>query len=379
MGGMPRPSCTILPPYLLARLAQDEDPRVAQIARRTLEIDIPARERRGVSAERAGRDPKGLVPPEVVRRAKAAAARRPAGRLEVTATVPAVAQRAIHDARHGTTLPGVLVRTEGADPVADTAVNEAYDGLGATWTLLWTAYRRDSLDGKGLALVATVHFDTGYDNAFWDGTQMVFGDGDGVYFDGFTSSIDVMGHELAHGLTQYTAGLTYVGQSGALNESISDVFGICTKQLHLGQTAEQSSWLIGEGLFTAKVKGVALRSMIEPGTAYDDPVLGKDPQPRDMSGYRDLPHDAQHDNGGVHTNSGIPNRAFALAAREIGGFAWEKAGRVWYDTITATGVPKDIDFAAFAERTVAAATRRYGARSAVTTAVRTGWRAVKVL
>lgn len=376
---MPRSRCTILPPYLLARLAQDEDPRVAEIAQRTLAMDGPVRERRGVVAERAGRDPKGLVPPDVVRRARTAAARRPSGRLEVTATLPPAPHRAIHDARHGTALPGVLVRAEGAHPVGDAAVDEAYDGLGATWTLLWTAYGRDSLDGVGLPLVATVHFDQGYDNAFWDGAQMVFGDGDGVYFDGFTSSIDVMGHELAHGLTQYTAGLTYVAQSGALNESISDVFGICTKQMHLGQTAEQSTWLIGEGLFTARVHGVALRSMIDPGTAYDDPVLGKDPQPQDMTGYVEMPHDAQHDNGGVHTNSGIPNRAFALAAKQIGGPAWEKAGQVWFDTVTATGVPKDMGFADFAHRTIAAATVRYGARSAVTKAVRTGWRTVKVL
>ncbi|MBP9919773.1 MAG: M4 family metallopeptidase, partial [Dermatophilaceae bacterium] len=303
--------CSILPTYLLRRLALDDDPHVADVAQRTIGFDTPWRERRIVVAERTQRKPRGLVPPDMVRRAKALDAGK---RVQVTATLPAAPERSIHDANHSTFLPGELVRAEGAEPADDVAVNEAYDGLGATWSLLWTAYQRDSLDGKGLPLVATVHFDRGYDNAFWDGTQMVFGDGDGVYFDGFTSCIDVIGHELAHGLTQYTAGLTYVAQSGALNESVSDVFGILVKQMHENETAETSDWLIGEGLFTDRVKGVALRSMKAPGTAYDDPVLGRDPQPAHMDDFEDLPHDAEHDNGGVHTNSGIPNRAFYLAA-----------------------------------------------------------------
>ena len=310
------PHCTIIPPYLLGRLAESDNRHVARCAQRTIDSDVTVRERRTIVSERAGRDPKGLVPPDLVRRARGLdAGRRP----QVTATVPGVPERSIHDAEHRTTLPGKLVRAEGAKPVDDVAVNEAYDGLGATWQMLWTAYKRDSLDAKGLPLVASVHYERDYDNAFWDGAQMVFGDGDGVYFDGFTSCLDVIGHELTHGMTQYTAGLTYVAQSGALNESVSDVFGTLVKQLHNGETADQADWLIGAGLFTDKVNGVALRSMKAPGTAYDDPNLGKDPQPADMDGYQDLPHDTEHDNGGVHTNSGIPNRAFALAATRSGG------------------------------------------------------------
>ena len=367
--------CSILPPYLLRRLAQDDNPHVADIAVRTIAHDLPWRERRVVVAERTQRKPRGLVPPELVRRAKALDAGK---RIKVTATLPAAPERAIHDAQHSTFLPGDLVRAEGADPTDDAAVNEAYDGLGATWDLLWTAYQRDSLDGKGLPLVATVHFDRGYDNAFWDGTQMVFGDGDGVYFDGFTSCIDVIGHELTHGLTQYTAGLTYVAQSGALNESVSDVFGILVKQMHEQETAETSDWLIGEGLFTDRVKGVALRSMKAPGTAYDDPVLGHDPQPAHMDDFEVLPHDAEHDNGGVHTNSGIPNRAFYLTATALGGNAWERAGQIWFDTVTAKGVPKDVDFAGFAALTVKAARKRYGKDSAEASAVTQGWAGVGI-
>ena len=383
-GGLPR--CTIVPPYLLRRLAVDADPRVAEVAQRTLAHDGTVRERRVVLAERSQRRPRGsdgagsagsagLVPPDLRERVRALDTGR---RAQVTVTLPAAPHRQIHDAKHGTRLPGALVRTEGDAAVTDVSVNEAYDGLGATWQLLWDAFQRDSLDGKGLSLVATVHFDRDYDNAFWDGAQMVFGDGDGVYFDSFTSSLDVIGHELAHGLTQYTAGFTYVAQSGALNESVSDVFGSMVKQLHLGQTATEADWLIGEGLFTDRVKGVALRSMKAPGTAYDDPALGRDPQPATMDGYVDLPHDGDHDNGGVHTNSGIPNHAFYLAATAIGGPSWEGAGRAWFDALTSKGMPKDCDFATFAARTIAAATKRFGAKSAQSKAVRGAWEQVKV-
>ena len=123
----------------------------------------------------------------------------------------------------------------------------------------------------------------------------------------------------------------------------------------------------------------ALRSMKAPGTAYDDPVLGRDPQPAHMDDFEDLPHDAEHDNGGVHTNSGIPNRAFYLAASALGGHAWERAGQIWFDTVTTKGVPKDIDFAGFAARTVKAASKRYGTTSEEVTAVEEAWATVGVV
>src|SRR5262245_54891431 len=155
---------------------------------------------------------------------------------------------------------------------------------------------------------------------------MVFGDGDGTLFNRFTISIDVIGHELTHGVTGSEANLTYQGQAGALNESISDVFGSLIKQYSLNQTAAAADWLIGAGLLASSVKGVALRSMKAPGTAYNDPTLGKDPQPDNMSKFV---HTAE-DSGGVHINSGIPNKAFFLVATSLGGHAWEKAGQVWY-------------------------------------------------
>lgn len=203
---------------------------------------------------------------------------------------------------------------------------------------------------------------------------MVFGDGDGEVFERFTRSLTVIGHELAHGVNQHAAGLEYQGQSGAVAESVSDVFGALVEQHALGQHAEQATWLIGEGLFTGLVQGRALRSMIEPGTAYDDDVIGRDPQPGHMRDYIET----TDDNGGVHLNSGIPNRAFTLAALALGGPAWERAGHIWYDTLTSGSLSRTATFTDFAAATLAEASRRFGAESAETRAVQEGWTAVGV-
>src|SRR5215204_1189595 len=194
-------------------------------------------------------------------------------------------ERIVYDAQNGSSLPGVAVRHEGDAPSADVAVNEAYDGSGVTYDLYKNIYGRDSIDNNGMRLDSTVHYKREYDNAFWDGEQMVYGDGDGELFNRFTIAIDVIGHELTHGVTQFEARLVYSQQPGALNESMSDVFGSLVKQYSLNQTADQADWLIGAGLLAAGVNGVALRSMKEPGTAYNDPVLGSDPQPGHMRDY----------------------------------------------------------------------------------------------
>jgi hypothetical protein len=340
----PRACAGIVPPYLLRNLVDRGDPAVAAHARRTHVHDSVLRAR-----------PVHPGP----RRARAQTA---------------APHRTIHDARHGTSLPGAVVLHEGDAPVADETVNQAYDGLGATWHLYDDVFGRDSVDGDGLPLVASVHYDQHYDNAFWNGSQMVFGDGDGTVFLAFTRCLDVIGHELTHGVTESTAGLTYRGQPGALNESVSDVFGSLVRQRALGQTADQADWLIGADLLAPGVKGVGLRSMKAPGTAYDDPRLGQDPQPADMAGYVST----TDDNGGVHINSGIPNRAFYLAATSIGGHAWEAPGQIWYDVLTGPSITADCDFATFAGLTVAAATARYGDQSRQTTAVREAWRTVGV-
>ena len=210
---------------------------------------------------------------------------------------------------------------------------------------------RDSHDDAGALVSLTVHYGSRYNNAFWDGTQLVFGDGDGRVFERFTKPVDVLAHEFSHAVVEHTAGLVYRGQSGALNESVADVFASCLKQRLLGQEAADGDWLIGEGIFTPSIKARALRDMAAPGTAYDDPELGADPQVGHMDDYIET----ADDNGGVHLNSGIPNKAFQLAAVAIGGSAIEGAGRIWYDALVGDAVPEDADFATFAAATVAAA------------------------
>ena len=263
--------------------------------------------------------------------------------------------RDIYDAENGTQLPGKQVRNEGQPSNHDVVVDEAYDYLGVTYDFFWQAFKRNSLDNRGLPLTGSVHYGKEYQNAFWNGQQMVFGDGDGEIFNRFTIAIDVVGHELAHGVTESEAGLIYFQQAGALNESLSDVFGSLVKQFHLKQTADKADWLIGEGLLAKGINGKGLRSMSTPGTAYDDPLLVKDPQPASMKDYIQT----KEDNGGVHLNSGIPNRAFYLAAKALGGFAWEKAGYIWYDTLCDKTLPQDADFATFARTTVKHAQQRF--------------------
>jgi Zn-dependent metalloprotease len=246
------------------------------------------------------------------------------GPLANTAT--GTKRRTIYDARHGYSLPGRLVRGERDPKSKDIAVNEAYNGSGATFDFYFRVFGRRSIDGQGFRLDSTVHYGTNYDNAFWNGRQMVYGDGDGEIFRRFTVALDVIGHELTHGLTQYEANLDYRDQPGALNESFSDVFGSLVKQYRRKQTVTEADWLIGSGLFMPGIKAKGIRSMKEPGTAYDDPLLGRDPQPGHMRDYVRTTEDS----GGVHINSGIPNRAFYELAVRLGGHAWVKAGQIWY-------------------------------------------------
>jgi Zn-dependent metalloprotease len=285
--------------------------------------------------------------------------------------------RIVYDAKNGSKLPGTIARKEGEAASADVAVNEAYDGSGVTYDLFNDVYKRNSIDANGMRLDSTVHYQTGYDNAFWDGEQMVYGDGDENLpveerlFNRFTIALDVIGHELTHGVTQFEAKLMYLQQPGALNESMSDVFGSLVRQYQLGQTAAEADWIIGKGLLTANVNGVGIRSMKAPGTAYDDPVLGKDPQPAHMKDYVNT----ISDNGGVHINSGIPNHAFYVTAIELGGKAWEKAGQIWYVTLK-DKLTTNSRFQDCANLTYQVAGDLYGAGGLEQQAVQKGWAAV---
>ncbi len=288
--------------------------------------------------------------------------------------------RKIYDAQNKSTLPGKLVRSEGDPPTGDPGADEAYDGAGATYDLYDEIFGRNSIDGNGMQLTSIVHYLKGYDNAFWDGEKMVYGDGDedlpeeDRLFNRFTISIDVIGHELTHGVTQYEANLVYKNQPGALNESFSDVFGSLVKQRVKNQKANEADWIIGEGLFTSNVNGVGIRSMKNPGTAYNDPVLGKDPQPGHMDDYVNT----TSDNGGVHINSGIPNKAFYEVAMELGGFAWEKAGQIWYITLR-DKLSSTSDFQEAAEKTFETAGELFGTNSAEQKAVKNGWGKVGIV
>ncbi len=324
-------TCSIIPPHILEHIAQNGTAHEKQAAADSLALT--ARQR-------------------IVRAALRGAPQAPA----LTAFARPHKARTISDTKHTSNLPGATVRTEGGPPTGDAAADEAFEGLGATYDLFWDVFHRDSIDDAGLPLNATVHYGANYNNAFWNGQRMVFGDGDGSLFNRFTIAIDIMGHELAHGVTGTTAALVYSGQSGALNESMSDVFGSLVKQHSKGQSAATADWLIGQGIFAAGVSGIALRSMKAPGTAYNDPKLGKDPQPGDMKDYVNT----TRDNGGVHINSGIPNHAFYLVAIALGGNAWEKAGNIWYRTLLDSRLTSTAQFQDFANLTVEVAGRLYG-------------------
>jgi Zn-dependent metalloprotease len=185
-------------------------------------------------------------------------------------------------------------------------------------------------------IICNVHYGVKFNNAFWDGEQINFGDGDGIRFTNFAKSLDVIGHELGHGVVQYTANFEYHDQMGALNEHYADVFGTMVtqwlenkakdKEVDWVEIAERADWLIGDEIMGPDLYGEALRSMSEPGTAYDNKILGKDPQPDHM---KDI-YTGPNDNGGVHINSGIMNKAFYLTAIEIG---TDQATLIWYNAL----------------------------------------------
>ncbi|WP_347354558.1 M4 family metallopeptidase [Intrasporangium sp.] len=338
----------ILPPDLLVVLARNADPDTRDALLSTFQLDTTFRTGRAEVAART------IAPREAL--APRAGAGNPI--------------RRIYDQKHSTAMePGTLVRAEGAGPASDVSVNQAYDNFGYTYQLFWEEFHRDSIDGQGLAIEGLVHFGTSYDNAFWDGEgHMFFGDGDGQMLTDTTKGIDVVGHELTHGVTQHEANLTYSRQSGALNESVSDVFGSLVKQYHLGQTADQADWLIGADIVGPQL-APALRSMKAPGTANS-----YDKQPATMDDYVRT----TADNGGVHTNSGIPNHAFYVIATTIGGNAWEAPGQIWYDTLADSRLRPGSTFARFAGLTLRNAKARYGSSSTEAAAVKAGWEAVKV-
>ena len=353
-----RPWAGIVPPFIVEQLWRSGCSRLQEVALENETLSRLCRTGRGFAAQELRETP----PPHPM-----------AGLLAIEEPRPL--ERRVHDVENRSvrSLPGRLVRAEGDEATTDPAVDEAYDFSGIVHDFFEQRFGRISLDDDGMTLVSSVHVGRRFANAFWNGEQMVYGDGDGTVFLRFTGSLDVVAHEMTHGVIQFTSNLEYRDEPGALNESFSDVFGVLVKQWHLGQTVDEADWLIGKELITEAPTRSALRSLAAPGTAYvNDPYLGTDPQPahvRDQ--YR-----GREDEGGVHINSGIPNHAFYLTAMELGGSAFEAAGEIWYRTLLELR-PRS-SFSECAATTIAVATRLFGAGSPEQLAVRHAWAAVGV-
>ena len=238
---------------------------------------------------------------------------------------PGQGPRIVYDCQNTWEQRVTQIRGEGGPATGDEAADKAYD-YGGVVRDYFQSLGRNSIDNLGMDIILNIHFGVEYNNAFWDGDEMTFGDGDGVIFVNFARSLDVVAHELAHGVTEFTANLDYYSQSGALNEHFSDVFGSVITQYAHHQTADDADWLIGDEIMGPDLYGEALRCMSAPGTAYDNPILGKDVQPDHMKDY----YDGLDDNQGVHINSGIPNKAFYLVAMDIG---TDKAALIWYHAL----------------------------------------------
>jgi len=293
-------------------------------------------------------------------------------------------RRSIFDLASGTELPGKPLRDEGDGPVSDAAANHAYDNTGITLDFYLQVLGRRSIDNRGMRVESSIHFGKNFGNAMWTGERMVYGDGD-QNVSGFPAALDIIAHELTHGVTQnmIKGGLGVVpvapkdrefkeqthdlrGQAGALNESFSDVVGSMVKQWHAGQDVTKANWLLGEHLLAAH-HGRAIRSLKDPGnralTWYEDE------QYKSMDDYAD--------GADVHDSSGVPNHAFYLAAQYLGGFSWEKAGAIWYEAfakLTSAATFKD---AARVTRQVAS--QKFGVGSKEHKAVTSAWQAVKVI
>jgi Zn-dependent metalloprotease len=288
-------------------------------------------------------------------------------------------QMEVYDCKQKTDLAGatMLWDTKNNQKITSVAGKNVIKGGKASWDFYWQLFGRNSIDNKGLLIKQYVHYDKGMDNAYWDGRRMVYGDGDGTVFTSFTSDIDVIGHELTHGVMENEANLNYENQAGALNESFSDVFGIMIKQRANNQDVKKSNWLIGERVMIGPK--YALRSMKAPGTAYlNHPELGDDPQPATMDKYQDLPDTSSGDWGGVHINSGIPNFAFYVAAFNMGGYSWDKAGRIWYAVMTENNLAQDAKFEDVKNLSIFHAEKIFGVNSSELKAVKQGWDEAKV-
>jgi Zn-dependent metalloprotease len=291
--------------------------------------------------------------------------------LEITPG-PNGIKRAIYNAQNKSHLPGTLAKIEGDPTSADPAVEALYENIQYFYDFFKLNYARDSIDGKGMEIVGTVHYLEKYNNAFWNGSQIVCGDGDGIIFQNFAQDLTVVALQLSHGIVQFTAGLEYRDQTGALHAHFTDVFAVLIEQWKNKQTVQEAAWLVGSEVLATDIKGQGIRSLKSPGSAYENDLMGRDPQPQHMDDYVQT----EADNGGVHINSGIPNYAFYIASREIGGYAWETAGKIWYKALLL--LKPHSKFSDCAQLTYSVASRDYGQDSREQLAVKKGWEAAGI-
>ena len=346
------PTCTIIPESVLRRFADDPDlsAELRQHFHNALAIDTQMRTVRHACAQLtltavrmnllAGFSPTAL------------------------AAQPAVT---VSDCKHSTQLPGVAVPSPGSSP--DATAKRTFTETTAVAMFYQSLFGRNSVDNAGMTLMSSIHYSMMYNNAFWNGNQMTYGDGDGSVFVDFTLGNDVIGHELTHGVTQFTLGLLYANEPGGLNEGISDVFGSMFRQWQANQDVNQADWLIGHDILgpTAKGKGfTCLRDMANPDASH---CLA--PQVKHFSQY--------HGGMDPHISSGIPNLAFYKMAHSVGGKSWEKVGKIWYSVMTGGvgAVPRpNMQMLEFANATRAAAKKLFPADKALAVAVDGGWKSV---
>jgi vibriolysin len=291
---------------------------------------------------------------------------------ELLATHPQIhsaLNREVHNLNHGTSLPGPLARSEGGAASGESIVDANYALLGTVHSAYQTLFNRDSYDGAGAKLISSVHYSTNYVNAYWNSTQMVYGDGDGVNASNLALSLDVTAHELTHAVTERTAGLVYSGQSGGLNESYSDVLGNVVEAFRDGAVSA-NTWKVGEDVWTPATPGDALRYMNDPkldGTSLDT--------------FADFTSTID-----VHYSSGISNLAFYLTCQGgqhprgrttnvVAGIGITKAQQIWYRALTVY-LTANATFASARTATVQAAVDLYTQADA--DSVANAWAAVGV-
>jgi Zn-dependent metalloprotease len=336
-------TCFIIPRDVLTRLSQDTE-LGAELRKNLLDTAQISHEMRALRTQA------GLLTSVALAHADA---------LPVVAAAPAVT---VYDCHHTYTLPGTPVPNPGGstDPTAKRTFGETTNVA----KFYKDVFGRNSIDNHGMTMMSSIHYGVKYNNAMWNGSQMIYGDGDGQIFIDFTTGDDVIGHELTHGVTQHSLQLAYANEAGGLNESMSDCFGSMFRQWEHKQDVKHADWLIGHDIMgpVSKGKGLTcLRDMAHPDakhclapqpTKYSQITPGMDP----------------------HYSSGPPNLAFYTACMDYGGHSWDPIGKVWYHVLTHSGAIPNMTMHDFAARARQAAHTLYAGTPKVFAAVDKGWK-----